>query len=814
MNARIFSVPLVASILAATPAGAATLSGTISDVKASPIKGIEVRLWGLSTKTKVYDVVKKASTDASGKYKFTGIAAGDFKLDARMPAMMLANYGDRWYDQAQPVSKGYISSDADVITVKATDTLTGYNITLEATGGLDATVASKSGLAAGIQVRCEQKTEHRIHHSDFSMPTFTYNKATVTVHLGKSYFRGLLPSDYRLLFHGPDGKYETQVAAGPYKVASTKTAKATKVTLVAMALDPYEPNNSPSDKGSAINKDLFHLTTPQPFVTSGALIGPRNSGDVDWYCYDALATDRYIITADMPLKVEGKVREHPWVDPVVGLFAVPAKSGVPAKVKTDDDGGPGLRDAKLDSGVLGTKGRYCVAVTTFGDTAWLGKTQNSAGRYRLTITMGNRQPLLTVTHLGATYQGKTAPVIPTVLNVKEGAKLKFDLDFSDIDGDTLTASMKLVDSASKAVTGGAFKTDTGVPIPAAGGTFKNGKGRASFTWEAGETAASTSPFGLTFDIKDAEYTMRTSFTIKVDAVNHPPTTPKLKEPSHKSTVSTATPNLAIYNSTDVDGDTLSYDLEIYYKQAGGAKPDESKTAVAQGTNFTFYKVINKMPENTWIFWRARANDGNPSANYSPWTQYFAFLVNTTNEAPSTPNLIKPANNETVLNQQPTLSASNPADPEKDPITLRFQVAKDANFAIGLLESPDVAMNTAGKTTMWTVSSLLDWGGTYYARVYAKDKLGAQSGYSYVHKFMVKTNTTKPDTGPTPDMGVPDQGGVKADRGPDTGGGGGTSDGTEDEGGCACDLAGERGTGVVWLLVLGLALALVWRRRRR
>ena len=814
MIARLgFLVTLIALTFTSSAALGATLAGTISDEKSSPIKGMQVRLWAPSTKVKAYVVAKTATTDVSGKYKFTGITKGNYKLDARMPAGTTGTYGDRWYDVTQPTSSGYIAENADVIAIKATDNLTGYNITMQVTGGLDTTVADKSGLKSGIQVRCEQKTEYRIHHNDFSMATFKKGSVTVTKHLGKGYFRGLLPSNYRLLFHGPDGKYETQIVAGPYKVASKKNGAATKVTMLAMAKDPYEPNDTPTDKGSAINNDIFHLTTPKPYVTSGALIGPRSGGDVDWYCFDAFATDRYIVTADTPLKVEGKVREDPWVDPVLGLFSIPKKTAKPVKVKTDDDGGPGLRDSKLDTGVLGTAGRYCMAVTTFGDTAWTGKTQMSAGRYRLTITMGNRPPKFSVGYQGTTYQGKQPLVTPSTIKVKEGAKLFFTLDFTDIDADTLTATMKMEDANSKAVTNGAFKTDTGITIPATGATFKNGKGKATFAWETTETAAKDGPYGLTFDIKDGEYTMRAKFTIKVDAVNNSPSVPKLKEPAYKATVSTTTPTLSIYNSSDVDGDTLTYDFEVYYKTPGGPAANEIKTGVIQGATATVFATTKPMPENTWIFWRARANDGQATANYSAWTSYFAFLVNTLNEPPSTPVLLKPSDGEVVLTRQPSLSAKNPTDPEKDPITLRFQVASDKGFTTGLIESPDVAMNITGNTTMWTLTTPLSWGATYYARAYAKDKFGAKSGHSYVHQFKVRTDpTTKPDQGTTPDAdaGVaPDQQGPTADKGP------ATSDSAVDPGdedtGCGCEVGGDNNAGLLWLLLLGLAL--LWRRRR-
>lgn len=797
----ICSVLAAALFCGAAPAQAATLSGTITDESPAPIQNIDVRLWGYNTTVKGYTVIQTVKTNVKGEYILTKIKAGKYKLDARMGAGMSGWYGDRWYDLAQPTGNGYIPEHADEITIKDNDVLVGYNITLQQVGGLDTSVKYGSTMLSGIQIRAEQIKEYRIHHNYFSQ---------ASPHLGYSYFRGLPPTTYRLLFHGPDAKYETYIADGPYTVTSKKTTTTSTIALKAMVTDPYEPNNTPTDKGASINSNIFHQSNPVAYVTSGALIGPRNTGDVDWTCFDTIVGDRFKIIADMPLIVGGKTREDPWVDPIMGFYSYSSATQLVTKIKDDDDSGLGNRDAAIDSGVLTAKGRHCVVVSTFGDSTYAGKNQNSAGRYRLTISMGNREPALTMTHKTTTYQGANLPVVPVSLSINEGEKIQFDLSFSDIDFDTLTASMTHIDSLKAPVNNGLFKSGTGVTIPSTGATFKNGKGTAVYTWEASQQAAKTSPYTITFDVKDSEFLKRVQVSLAVIAQNHPPLTPTLNAPQDKSTVNSATPNLVINNSFDVDGDKLTYDFEVYHGSPTGT-PTESKKNVPGGTGTTTtFGILTAAKENSWVYWRARANDGHTTSNYSPWTKYFAFFVNSSNDPPTAPVLIKPVNNSTVLDLQPALSVTNPADPEKDTMTILFQVALDSTFTSGLTSSPNVAVNTTGITTSWTMATPLSWDTWYYARAYAKDDKGATSPASNINKFKTRKSTLTPDAG---DGGSPD-GGPPTDLSKTEGGSGKQDIGTTlppiEE---SCSMGGgfHASNGALWLLVL---FVLAIRRRRQ
>jgi MYXO-CTERM domain-containing protein len=784
-------------------ARAASISGTIRDTKSSALQGMEVRLWTYSTTNKAWIINRKTQSSSSGTYTFSSLSAGTYKVDARMGPTSTGNYGDRWYDKDAPTGKGYIAEYADQIKLDAVTVKTGIDIVLESTGGIDTAAANSSGKLMGIQVRVEQKTEYRIHHNDWSQGS---------PHLGGVYFRGLVPADYRLLFHAPEGTYETLVLKGPFKVTAGVTTAAGTGTLSPMVVDPYEPNDAHTDKGASIDSSFLRQKTPVPYVTKGALIGPRNKGDTDWACFDVLAGDRVIISVDMPLSVEGTVREDPWMDPVVALYSAPSSStGSATKIKEDDDSGPGNLDARLDTGVLTAAGRYCAVVSTFGDTKYAGATQSVAGRYRLTIAMGNRKPALTASFKGTSYTGSDPPAATKTLKVKEGDKLIISLAFSDVDGDTLTASMLLKDSGGAPVKEGAFKSGTGTTIPASGGTFTGGAGTASFTWELGESAAKSSPYALSFDVKDKEFTRQVAFSLEVTAVNHPPTVPAHSAPKNGSTVTTATPTLVINNSSDVDGDTLTYEFQIYHGGITGT-PAESKSGVASGSgSSTSYTLTKAAPENGWIYWRARAHDGQGTAGYSAWSGLWSAFVDTKNDPPAAPVLVKPQDNSTVLDTQPTLAVLNPKDPEQDKINIQFEVARDNAFTQGLITSPAVAVNTSGSATTWLVSSALTKGQSYFARAMATDNRGGKSGYSNVNGFKVLDLNLPPDAGPQPDAGVADLG-PQSDRGlsPDRGGSGANTDQT----GCGCQTGADGAPGGLPLLLAGLGMLLLRRRRRR
>jgi MYXO-CTERM domain-containing protein len=217
----------------------------------------------------------------------------------------------------------------------------------------------------------------------------------------------------------------------------------------------------------------------------------------------------------------------------------------------------------------------------------------------------------------------------------------------------------------------------------------------------------------------------------------PPPVPVLLAPADGAVVATGAPTLSWSNAADPDGDPVTYDLEIYADDVNGA-PVQSADAIAEDASGTTTFVPTTIPENTRVWWRVRARTA-AVGGFSPWSAYNRFLVDTANDAPEVPVLVKPAEGETVAMRRPGLSVLNVEDPEDDAVEFLFEVARDADFAEIVWSSQPVAQNTVSATTMSSTDVDLDWGGDYHARVRARDVRGGTSDWSDPHRFRLKTN---------------------------------------------------------------------------
>lgn len=318
---------------------AATISGQISNSGGTPIAGGEARLWARSGKWFSFTAGagQLVTPNGSGNFTFSGVPAGDYLVDVRPGGV---GYGDRWYDSD---GNGYVAADADLITVTAAQSRTGVNITVEQSGGVDGVTRLGGALAAGIQVRVEQVSDPRVHHNEDSHGA---------EHQGGFYMRGLPPGQYRVIAHDPTGANGDEVSAAPFNVAAAANFAAGTLFLTAAPADPTEPNNTRA------TGTMFSVTRTVPYNSpANARIGPRNTGDVDWYCANAAAGERFIARVQGIVDVEGGMsHESPWVDPVIAQY-----NGA-VKVREDDDSGPLSLDSLLDTGEL-PAGPVCFAVS-------------------------------------------------------------------------------------------------------------------------------------------------------------------------------------------------------------------------------------------------------------------------------------------------------------------------------------------------------------------------------------------------------------------------------------------------------------------
>jgi len=692
------------AVLWSSNAFAATVSGRITNTSGTGVQS-EVRLWARSGKWFSFTAMggQVVQSAGSGTYSFTNVPAGDYVVDCRPGA----GNGDRWFDLD---GNGYVAADADVITLTATAMRSNVDIVVEQGGGADGTVRVGGNLAAGMQVRVERVSDFRVHHNEDSHGA---------QHQGEFHMRGLPPGSYRVIVHDPTGANGDEVTAAPFTIAAGANVATGNFALTAPPADATEPNNSRA------TATMFTTTRMTPYNSpASARIGPRGS-DVDWYCTTAAAGERFIARAQGLVYVEGGMsHESPWVDPVVAAYRN-NDAGTFVRVDDDDDSGPLNLDALLDTGEI-PAGQVCFVVSTFGDTAFTGAGQGSAGDYRLTVTYGNRGPAITVTQNGMPA--------PASITIDEGDVLSLDVGWVDPEMDpTLNASWSLA-GASGAI--------------ASAGTFNAAMPSGTFLWRAPQTAAEDSPYTLALRAGDGDITHTVNVTVIVRSVNVAPTVPVPLSPADGGFVASQTPALVCLESTDEDEETLSYDYEVYYGPDDGGMAVQTGVVVgrdggwlpdAGGPAATVAFTPMVIPENTHVRWRARAFDGTAANGHSTWSPFATFVVDVSNDPPGAPVLEKPTDGETVMVIRPTLSATPPIDPEGDAYSLYFQIAKDSMFVMSEGTSPPIAVGP-GATTMWTFDVKdLEWGGQYFARAWAVDVRNGRSAYSNVNMFRIRAN---------------------------------------------------------------------------
>lgn len=679
------------ALLLTAPAMAAGVNGSVTNTSGDGLTGIQLNLYTDSPKG--LTIAYTTNTDRTGSFSFANVAEGTYYLHARMGPGVTGNYSDRWLDVAPPTADGWIAADADPIEIGSSDVTVLMELLNH--GGFDGTVTLPRGSSkSGVLIRVERENEPRIHHNDISQ---------VAPHLGNFYIRGLVPGDYHVIAHDPEGQYETAVVDGPFNLVSGANAALPSITLSAMAADPYEPNNTAAGSGTQ-SIDTALLNTEVPWVTSGALIGPRGS-DTDWHCFDALAGERYIAFTTTPILINGNTRDNFFIDLTLALFD---ESG--SRITDDDDSAKGL-NAYLDSGPLPGDGRYCFVVSTYGDTGFDGAGQQSAGRYNLNVLLGNRPPTI------AGFLG-TAPIDVT-LNQNEGDTLAINIVASDPDNDALTLGMTLFDKDNN---------------PNNQPDFAISGNRAEFTWDISETAASGAPYSLEFTANDGEFTATLTLDIAVNGINRRPSPPVHLFPEDGTLLPTGTVGLTVENAVDPDGDALTYDYEVYYDSPTGT-PVQSGSLPEDISGQTTYNPAESIPENTTVYWRVRAYD-QPN-NTSFWTTPWTFTVDSSNEAPPPPNILKPSNGEIIIMRSPTFTNEPVADPEGGEVSIVFEVSDKADFSSLLARSRPTPQPSDTEGASWSIDVELEWGNTYHVRAIAEDNFGAASSPGPANTFRIK-----------------------------------------------------------------------------
>ena len=114
-----------------------------------------------------------------------------------------------------------------------------------------------------------------------------------------------------------------------------------------------------------------------------------------------------------------------------------------------------------------------------------------------------------------------------------------------------------------------------------------------------------------------------------DPNNTAPGTPVIANPADGMEIDSFTPTLSVQNSTDAQGDILTYTFEVY-SDADMTTLVDSATDLAEGAGQTSWAVIATLDDNTQYWWQVTAHD----QELSSVPAIGSFFVNSANDAPS------------------------------------------------------------------------------------------------------------------------------------------------------------------------------------
>jgi len=231
--------------------------------------------------------------------------------------------------------------------------------------------------------------------------------------------------------------------------------------------------------------------------------------------------------------------------------------------------------------------------------------------------------------------------------------------------------------------------------------------------------------------------------------NNAPTLPALNYPVNDGETTSREPILSVSNSTDLDGHILTYTFEVYSDQ-GLSSLVTSVSGVQEGENTTAWQVDARLDDNSFYYWRDRAYDG---IDYSEWMDTAKFFVNTSNDAPSIPNISRPPDESEVTSLQPTLEVTNASDVDFDSLTYEFELYSDENMDTLEISKTSVPEGDTG-TTSWQANILLEDNTFYWWKAQARDNENEPSGWTDLFKFFVNTAN---DTPAAPSINRPQDG---------------------------------------------------------
>jgi hypothetical protein len=225
----------------------------------------------------------------------------------------------------------------------------------------------------------------------------------------------------------------------------------------------------------------------------------------------------------------------------------------------------------------------------------------------------------------------------------------------------------------------------------------------------------------------------------VNLYNDAPNTFNLIYPDPGLEVSTLTPALTWNNSTDKDGDDITYDVAIYKDPALNTKVAKATDVPADASGNTSWTDTMPLVNHSTYYWNVTAKDTLGAQTIS-----FArpFTVNTGNEAPTNPVIVTPAIGGQSGEVNPVLEVQNSEDADHDPLTYVFEIDTVNTFDSAAKKTSGVVTQGIGDTTDWPAGDLIE-NQHYWWRVKAQD--GHADSTWVVGDFLMNIENDQPET---------------------------------------------------------------------
>lgn len=379
----------------------------------------------------------------------------------------------------------------------------------------------------------------------------------------------------------------------------------------------------------------------------------------------------------------------------VTLFAAPLPTGATLTQQPANPANPGLATAVFEwTPPKGSAGTYVIVYTASDGLLSATRSASIQVNAESTPAPGPGVPAI-VAPLAGTQVASLKPtlsVMPSTQERDSTTQVQFEV-FAD-EAETQRVATTTVTKAA-AIGGVAQPTTWQVPSDLSDNT--------RYWWRA-----------RAFD--GTVYSAWVNGRFTVNTFNDPPDAFNLTAPVAGSEVATLTPTLSWTNSSDRDGDTISYRVQLYRNAGLTDVVTEVGDLPADPSGTTGWALPQALTNHAQYFWRVVARDANGATTQ---TAARSFTVNIGNAAPTAPVIVSPAVGGESTASNTTLVVQNSSDADNDLLTYVFEVDTVNTFDSADKRSSGQVIGSGSGQTLWTTPTLIE-NKRYWWRVKAQD----------------------------------------------------------------------------------------------